>query len=314
MRLTYSKFLLGAVAAFFITYLLALRPFTPEFYVDPYTYVNLATQADAESVEWVAIREPVFPVVLSVLGVFFHDGYSLYCVVQFLLIFFLVCLVGSPEASLIKHVFCVALIITVPACFVLYVNLWRQFIAVALVLIAIENRNYALRRNGIFILAMLTHLSCGLLVALYWLFSNSSIDGRRFRLAVVMAFALAMLAFGTISSALGLFSEYVGDGEGTLARRIYMIAACAVAAYFERDYFRRSLMVGLAVCVVSLFPNIIFDRMSHMPIMFAFVCFARGFRGLIGWLLCAAFIVVNSMIVLQTQSANTLLLGIFLGS
>jgi hypothetical protein len=305
-------FVVACVIAIAAAYALSLREFIFEFYVDPYSYVNIATGLDAAAVEDIGVREPVFPIFLKIIGMAFRDNISAFRVVQGSLLLGMLLLIFSTQEGIFSNFFKVLLVCTVPAVFVLYSNLWRQFASILFVILAFRV-GYSRRSSWwIFLIAVLLHISALVMVAAYYATKFLAVRGGGVH--VVWLIILAVLV-SSISYSFGSYSflqEYEGDGEGSLVRRLYLLAILIFTLLSCDGSLLRNYAFVLSVLVLAIVPNPLFDRFSHGAIFLNYFAIATASKSRFYRLAWVPVIVVNLYILMQTQTAQRLILGYLL--
>lgn len=305
----WAAYLACVILAGLGSYVLSLREFVFDFYIDPYTYINMATRVDVDAYESIGIREPLFPLFLFMVGFFTKNNVVAFMAVQFLGLLSLMTIARRFDDRVLSTISRSIVILTVPAIFVLYSNLWRQLFSIIIVLLAFNYGGRAKFSSLLMAVGVLTHFSAALLVAGYVLDVVSRHRSRYFMLLLVCAgVALASHLLRGYS----FLQEYDGQGEGTLLRRAYLAATMVFLLVYSRRHHLYSCALLTSFLILSIVPNPLFDRFSHIAIFLNFFVIVQSLRSITSWVVMLCVVVGNAYLLMQTQTAQRMFVAFLL--
>jgi hypothetical protein len=301
-----NYYLASAIFSILISYFLSLREFNFESFIDAYTYVNMVTRYDMDSLEMVNIREPFFPIILSALGIFFNGNAEVFFLIQTLLILSIFFLFYKERDGLLSATILSIFILTVPAVFVLYTNLWRQLLATLIVIAAIKNRKNTKIFLVLISIGILTHFSSLILLISFIL----SLSKNKFVIIILtIAACLAVFISSYFLTQASFLSLYSDEGAWTMLRRVYLSMLILVLFLLaKKNFYLKWAVINSLICLFIV-PEALFDRFSHISIFLNYFVLFQALKSALSYIIFILLSCLNIFLLFETQTFQKIILS-----
>jgi hypothetical protein len=290
-------------SAIFLTIILAQREFIFAYYIDAYSYVNIATGNDPSNNEYININEPLFPLLLKAIGLLSKNDAVIYFTIQCTLLYLTLKAASTIHQRCLDHFIGLLLVMSLPAAFVLYTNLWRQLLGVLIAYAALQTNNKR-HRYAFMMAAPLVHFSAAPIVFCDWLSRRQRHVSLRIRLLTAAAIIACFIVAASTASSLDLYAAYSEEGSGSTFRRIYVAALLVASLFVIKNTLRRNFLILITTLTISIPSDSLFDRASHGTIILIIISMAPLICNIKGRLISLTLLISNIAILPMSASAQ----------